>query len=829
MAEHPNGPPPSEPAPSERGTVEKRLQAQFPALGQLRDSLRGSKIPFVQQTMATDCGAASLAMTLGFLGRHISLDEVRRCMAIGRDGVTARAILDAGVIFGLRGRGVKVDFDDVEFLPEGSILHWSFSHFVVFEKLVQNGIWIVDPAFGRRLVLFDEARKEMTGVALLFEKTEAFEVAGPDKNPLVRHAKMVFAGTQDWGRIAVVSIFLELVSLVLPLINGRLIDRVVPRNDTHLLFVLLIGLSLTVVFFFAASLTRSQLLVQLRTRFDARMTFGFLEHMLRLPYGFFERRQVADLQMRVGSVAVIREVLTGAVLSGCIDGVLVISHLLLLTLLSPKLMAISLLIVTLQAAVYLVSSKKLYDLAGTGVAKQAEAANALNELLSGMESLKASGTEHRASQQWAAKYVEVMNTDMRQGGVATWSDAVLGTFNIVGPLILLIGGVFEVMHRNMTLGTMLSATALAVGFMHPMMELIGTLQKLQMTRVHINRIDDVLDTPPEQETENLRIAPRLTGAIELDRVSFKYGPRLPLAVKAVSLKIRPGECIAIVGRSGSGKTTLGRLLLGLYPPNEGTIRFDGIGLDQLDLRSVRRQLGVVVQRPHIFGTTIRANIALGDSELPLTRVISAAKRACIAEDIEQMPMQYDTPVVAGGSSLSGGQRQRIALARALVGDPVVVLLDEATSALDAITESAVQEQLERLECTRISIAHRLSTVVNADRILVMDNGSLVEQGTHDELIALGNVYSELVEAQLAKPRPLSIVAAPASYSDAGPSERTEVLPPSRMFSDVVHVNMPKAIEDDEDDETMVAAAGAPVRRPEVTKIDWVAQNQMRKK
>jgi ABC-type bacteriocin/lantibiotic exporter with double-glycine peptidase domain len=333
----------------------------------------------------------------------------------------------------------------------------------------------------------------------------------------------------------------------------------------------------------------------------------------------------------------------------------------------------------------------------------------------------------------------------------------------MGPMALMITGVTEVLNHDVQLGVMLSANSLAVGFLHPMMNLAGTLQQLQTTRVHLTRIDDVLGTAQEQkEPGKLRQAPRLAGQISLERVSFRYGPKLDLAVRDVSVEVRPGECIAIVGRSGSGKTTLGRLLLGLYEPTQGQVALDGIPLAQLELRSVRRQFGVVTQKPHIFGTTIRANIALADPELPLTRVRAAARRACIDEDIARMSMQYDTPVVAAGASLSGGQRQRIALARALLDEPAVLLLDEATSALDSITEAAVQAQLDALQCTRIYIAHRLSTVVSADRILVMENGQLVEQGTHAELLAKNGAYARLIAAQLAS-------SAPARAPDSTPA------------------------------------------------------------
>jgi ABC-type bacteriocin/lantibiotic exporter with double-glycine peptidase domain len=731
-----------------------QLAREFPALRRLGAVLRPEQVPVVLQLTATDCGAASLAMSLAFHGRSVPLPELRECMAIGRDGVTAQAILETAALYDLRGRGVRVEVSDLGFLPKGSILHWAFSHFVVFVRVDTQAVHIVDPAVGRRAVPLAEARRLFTGVALVLERSDAFVAAKPGDNPVQRHLKAALAGSDDWHRIALVSILLELLALLSPLVNGSLIDHVLPRSDTHLLWVLIALMATTVVFHFAATVTRGQLLLQLRTGFDAKMTFGFIEHLLRLPYGFFERRHAADLQLRVASIATIREMLTGAVLSASIDGVLVCCHLGLLALTSLKMTAVALVVVSVQVLAYIATRHKLMELASGSVIKQAEAASALNELLAGMESLKACGHEQKASQSWAARYVDVMNIGLRQGNLSAFSQALLNSLQVMGPMALMITGVTEVLNHDVQLGVMLSANSLAVGFLHPMMNLAGTLQQLQTTRVHLTRIDDVLGTAQEQKQPGkLRQAPRLAGQISLERVSFRYGPKLDLAVRDVSVEVRPGECIAIVGRSGSGKTTLGRLLLGLYEPTQGQVALDGIPLSQLELRSVRRQFGVVTQKPHIFGTTIRANIALADPELPLARVRAAAHRACIDEDITRMSMQYDTPVVAAGASLSGGQRQRIALARALLDEPAVLLLDEATSALDSITEAAVQAQLDALQCTRIYIAHRLSTVVSVDRILVMENGQLVEQGTHAELLAKNGAYARLIAAQLASSAP----------------------------------------------------------------------------
>ncbi len=268
-----------------------------------------------------------------------------------------------------------------------------------------------------------------------------------------------------------------------------------------------------------------------------------------------------------------------------------------------------------------------------------------------------------------------------------------------------------------------------------------------MIGTYIERLDDVFNTPREQDESQVRPAPKLAGRIEVEHVSFQYSPTAPVVVKDVSITIPPGQFVAIVGRSGSGKSTLASLVLGLYPPTSGRVRYDNIDLSKLELRSVRRQLGIVTQRPYLFGTSIRANIALSDPGLSLTAVTAAAKRACIHEDVMEMPMGYDTLLLDGGASLSGGQRQRIALARALVREPAILLLDEATSALDSVTERDVQEQLEALRCTRIVIAQRLSTIRAADVILVMEDGQIVERGSHQELMSIDGRYRRLVQSQ----------------------------------------------------------------------------------
>jgi ABC-type bacteriocin/lantibiotic exporter with double-glycine peptidase domain len=286
-----------------------------------------------------------------------------------------------------------------------------------------------------------------------------------------------------------------------------------------------------------------------------------------------------------------------------------------------------------------------------------------------------------------------------------------------------------------------------VGFLGPISNLVATSFQLQLVSSYLHRVDDVLQASPEQPSGITRRSPKLTGQIQVDNVSFRYGPNSPLVVQDISLEIQPGQFVAIVGPSGAGKSSLAHLLLGLYLPTAGTIRYDGVPLGEIDLRALRRQMGVVLQSPSLFRADIRRNIAYADSTLPLETVEAAARRAQVHDDIAAMPMGYETVLSEMGASLSGGQRQRLALARALVHNPAILLLDEATNALDAKTERAVQDAISELRCTRVVIAHRLSTIRDADVILVMDKGRLVERGTHAELLARGGHYAELVMSQ----------------------------------------------------------------------------------
>jgi ATP-binding cassette, subfamily B, bacterial len=723
------------------------LAARFPALARLGMGGRRS-IPFVQQLDATECGAACLAMVLGFLGKDVSLEAVRDRCGGGRDGVSARTIIDVAPHFGLRGRGVKLELDQLGLLRPGTtILHWEFQHFVVLAGIGADAVEIVDPALGRRSIPMEEFQRAFTGVALLFEPGELFR-RGKRPGVLLPAIGHIIRESGLLGRIVVTSLALQGCGLTLPLLTGQVVDRVLPRGDRGLLVVLLAGLAVLLVFRTLAQLVRGHLLLHLKTLLDARMSLGFLDHLVRLPLAFFQRRGAGDLMMRLNSNSIVREHLTHTVVSGLIDGALVLVSLVILLLGSRALAAVALLAAGLEAGIYLAFRRRQRELAVRELDVEARAHSHEVELLTAIETLKSSGCEDRAVGRWSNLLVDRLNVRLRRDGLSLATGAAADAVRAAAPLALLAVGALQVLQGHLTLGSMLALAAIAANFFEPLAGLIQTAGGLELVRAYLARVNDVLETTPEQSPGATLPAHRLEGAIRLEDVTFRYHPQAAPAVVEVSAEIRPGQFVAVVGPSGSGKTTLAHLLTGLYRPQAGRVLFDGRDAATLDLGELRRQLGVVNQSFALFGTTIRENIALADPALPLAEVERAARLACLHEEIAALPLGYNTPLLDRGTALSGGQRQRVALARALVRQPRILLLDEATSALDAATERQVQGALQTLDCTRVVIAHRLSTVRAADLILVMEEGALVEAGDHQTLLDQGGAYARLVAAQL---------------------------------------------------------------------------------
>lgn len=711
--------------------------------------VRRRRVPVQCQMSEVECGAACLSMILSYYGRQTRVAELREQFSNGRDGVSALAIARVAKAHGLRVKAYSLSAADLKFIPLPAIVHWQFNHFVVVEQHSPRGVEIVDPAVGRRRIAIEEFEAAFTGVLLMLEPGPHFQRSRAAARPAWGTHFLTFI-LQTPGLLAQIvgaSLLLQVLGLGLPLFTKLLFDKVFPYQITNILTALGIGMAVLVLAQAAISYLRAQMLIYLQTRLDSQMMMGFFEHLLSLPFSYFQQRTSGDLLMRLASNTVIREIMTGQTLSIILDGSLVLLYLVVILIQAPFFGLLVLVFGLIQVALITGTTARMKMLMQNDLKAQADAQSYLVEALTKIEVLKASGAEERTFDHWSNLFFEQLNVSVRRGRLSASIEACMMALRTFSPLFLLWFGAYGVLDGSMSLGTMLALNTLAQAILLPLSSLISNGQRLQLVGSYIERIADVLEAEPEQEAQTVQEAPLLSGLIEVRNLSFRYHAEAPLVLKNLSFTIKPGQKVALVGRTGSGKSSLGKLLLGLYQSTEGEILYDGVPLKSMNYRSVRSQFGVVLQEPSLFSGSIRQNISLNDTALGFDQIVRAAQLAALHDEIMQMPLSYETLVTEGSGGLAGGQSQRLALARALASNPRLLLLDEATSHLDVLTERVVDDNLSKLSATRILIAHRLSTILNADLILVLHQGEVVERGSHEELMARGGYYSDLIRTQ----------------------------------------------------------------------------------
>lgn len=709
------------------------------------------KVPELLQMNAVECGAACLAMILSYYGRKTSISEIYQHTSPGRDGLSALSLVQAARRFGLKVRTISLAANDFRFVSLPAIVYWQFNHFLIVERWSPASVNVVDPAVGRRRLSAHEFDEGFTGIVMMLEPGTDFDTHTARKSLSLRTYLTQYLKKSPvlFLHILLASILLQLFGLVMPFVTKIVIDQILPQRMISILPLLSIALPLILLSQLVTMLMRSSLLVYLQARIDASLTSNFFEHLLRLPLRFFQQRSSGDILARVASNTTVRNLISNQLVSTILDGSMATLYLFILFSQSFVFGAIALIIGLLQVLLLIGTRSPVRRLARRELDAIGESQGYITEMLTGIETLKATGAEQRAFQRWSNFFVKQLNTSVALNYMTSTISTVTSILNVAAPLIALWVGTIETLNGTMQTGTMLALGVLIGEFLTPLTSLASSGQLLQVARSHIERLADVVEAEPEQHGQQVRQPPRLTGHITLKKVSFRYDPNAPKVLQDINIHIHAGQKIAIVGRTGSGKSTLGKLLLGLYLPTEGEILYDAIPLHTLDLQAVRAQLGVVMQDSRPFSGTIRQNITSHHPDITMQQILKATQAAALHEDILQMPMGYETFISESGNALSGGQRQRLALACALAHEPAILLLDEATSSLDVITERIIEQNLRNLNCTQIIIAHRLSTIRTADCIFVLDQGRIVEQGSHQELLEKNGYYVELIRNQLA--------------------------------------------------------------------------------
>ncbi|WP_199036845.1 peptidase domain-containing ABC transporter [Glycomyces salinus] len=710
--------------------------------------MRRPKVPLQLQASQTECGAAALAMVLGYYGRHTRTSEIRDALGLARDGASAAQILAQAREHGLRTKSYRAEPDALRELVIPMIVHWEMSHFVILESFTDDGVVIVDPAQGRLRLTDAEFSAKFTGIVLEMYPDEGFEfrrrkgfgalsfiLPHLPRNPGVL------------GLIVFASAALTLLGLFPAFLTGYVIDRVLPTRAEDLLWVLAGGAITFALTHGLVTLARSELLLWMQTRTDWSMMTGFLRHLMSLPYRFFQIRSSGDIIVRVSSTSFVRDLLSSQILAIALDLVLLVVYLAVIGLHSLLFVGILLTVAVAQLALMAATAGKAQRLTERELHYLGEAQSTMFEAVGSAETVKASGAEAVMVRRWSHRFASQLQASLRRQRLDNVIDATMTLIAVLTPMLLLTSGAALAFQGILSVGTLMTLIALSAAALSPVTQLGRNFKNFQIVRVHLDRLRDVLEEPPEQDGAD-RPAPDLNAPIEVAKVAFSYSGNGPLVLRDIAFTLEPGTTTAIVGGTGAGKSTLARIVLGLYKPTEGAIRFGELDLESADLAELRRRTGIVTQDTDLFSGTILSNLTIGAEATEFGDVVAAARLACVHDDIVTAPMAYDTVLGEGGSGLSGGQRQRLALARALVRRPRLLLLDEATSHLDAVTEQRVHTNLRTLDCTKVIIAHRLSTVRDADTILALDRGRIVESGTHDELVARGGVYAELIERQL---------------------------------------------------------------------------------
>ena len=699
-------------------------------------------VPFVQQMEAVECGAASLTMVLAAFGHHAPLSEVRSACGVSRDGVSAKAIVKAARRYGLRPKAKRLEPADLVPLRGPAILHWEMNHFVVFVRSDGDSIWINDPAIGPRKVAAEDFDRSFTGICLQFEATDALKPRADTRPSLARYRGLLMQSREALISLFGLALLINLMGLVVPMTTQLVIDRVVGQHQAGWLPAVATGGMTFLLGMALIRWLRGRMLTRLQVFVDESVGGQLVAHTLRLPMRFFHQRHAADLASRVQSVSALRDILAGQGLAALVDIPLLLIYLAILVAYNPVLAGLAVLAAALYVGVFFSTRPARRHAAREQLARDVKQDVELNQALKGMLALKSAGREDTAYARWIQRFVPALDSRARRDELEGRASALLDLVRTLAPAVILVVGARFVVEGALGLGALMGFLLLLRAFFAPIESLIGTLIALQDAPVHFGRMDDVLAQEPEASGE--AACPIATGDIEFEGVSFRYGPESPDVLHDLSFSIRRGQKVAFVGASGSGKSTIARLLLGFHGPTEGVIRLDGVDLTTLSLADVRRQVGTVLQEVSAFPGDLRDNISMFDSSIPEEDVVAAARVAQLHADVARLPAAYATVLSAEGAPLSGGQLQRLALARAVVHRPPILVLDEATSALDSVTEAAVEGYLRERQCTRIVIAHRLSTVRDADRIMVVDGGRIAEAGTHEELVARGELYAELV-------------------------------------------------------------------------------------
>lgn len=712
------------------------------------------RYPFRKQHSASDCGVACLTMVGQYWGKNFSITQLRSVANVDRSGASIKGLIMAAEYLGFAPRPIKADLPGLARQELPAIAHWEGNHYVVVYRVTRDRVIISDPQIGRRNLTRQEFVAGWTGYTLLLTPTAKFDQTPEAKQNVWKYLQLLKPHKLVLFEVLVTSLMIQIVGLFSPIFTQLLLDRVVVQRSVSTLIAIGIGMIIFSLFSIAMSSLRRYLLYHTANKLDLSLIVGFINHTFQLPLSYFETRYVGDITSRISENRKIRTFITGDAITTFLDILSVFVYIGLMVWYSWKLSLMALVVIPMFAITTFIFTPFLLQVSRENFLTSTKERSYLIEALTGVGTIKSMGVERNVRWRWEDLMNESLRVDLSSKMIRERLRVLTSTIEILVSRFSLIFGVWLVIQNQLTIGQLIAFNMLVANVISPFQRLISLWNDFQEILVAVERIDDVINSPLEEDLSvgNLTVLPPIKGNIRFEKVNFRYNLESETnTLENLSFEIKPGQTVALVGRSGSGKTTISKLLLGLYTPTQGKIFIDGKDISTISLQSLRKQAGVVDQDTFLFGGTIMENLTVAHPNAAIAEVKEACHLAGAAEFIKEFPLKYNTQIGESGGLLSGGQRQRLAIARALLGKPRLLILDEATSSLDAESERIIQNNFNTIlkNQTTFVIAHRLSTVRNADLILVMDRGLLVESGTHQELMTKRGQYYYLNQQQLA--------------------------------------------------------------------------------
>jgi len=711
------------------------------------------RYPFFGQQSASDCGAACLVMVGQYWGKSFSVNRLRELSKADRNGTSLRNLLLAAQSLGFSTRPVKTTLTELARQELPAIVHWLDKHYIVIYQITNTHVIVGDPAIGQKSLTRSEFTKKWTGYTLLLRPTSLFKNAEAQKFSPWQFKDLLKPHRLILIEIFFASIAIQIFGLVTPILTQILLDRVVVQGSIASLNAIGCGLLIFGLMKVVTTGLRQYLLDHVAHRVDVSLVVGFISHTFRLPLDYFESRYVGDIISRIQENHKIQQFLTGETLSILLDLLTAIIYVGIMFWYSWQLTLLTLSIVPPFILMAFFATPLLRRISREIFNARNEQIKYLIQALTGIRTIKALGVEQTVKMHWEKLFGRAAKKSFSGAMVGNVLNMISSTSQTLLTTILLWFGVWQVIDNQLTIGQLIAFQMLMGNVVGPFQRLTFVWNEIQEIIISIERIDDVIDTEPEEDLQiqHKVSIPSIKGNVRFEGVSFRYQTQIDSNVlENISFEAKAGQTVAIVGRSGSGKTTLSKLCLGFYQPTAGKIFVDGYNLAHVSLSSLRQQLGVVDQDTFLLSGTVRENISMGHSEANFKEIVEAAIGAGAHSFIKEFPLGYETQIGEGGGTLSGGQKQRLAIARALLGNPRILIFDEATSHLDTDSERIIQTNLQQIsqDRTTLIVAHRLSTIRNADLILVLNQGRLVESGTHKELMEKEGQYFYFNQQQL---------------------------------------------------------------------------------